>query len=147
MKTSRRSVVAASLLVIASLAGGCATTGSTGSMQMFTETFDEVWNAALAGVDALGAQRKFASRSSGTIVALMPLPEAGGAVTLSIDVRRTSTDPSLNAGADVQVRARMEQGVELDEELSAELRRIEDEYLELVAEALSAFRRNPRRFP
>jgi len=147
MKALCRSLFAASLMVIACFAGGCATTGSTGSMQMFTETFDLVWNAALAGVDALGAQRKFASRSSGTIVALMPLPEAGGAVTLSIDVRRASTDPSLNAGADVQVRARMEQGVELDEELSAELRRIEDEYLELVTEALSASRRNRRRFP
>lgn len=147
MKSFRRNVVVPSLLVIACLAGGCATTGSTGSMQMFTESFDEVWNAALAGVDALGAKRKFASRSSGTIVALMPLPEAGGAVTLSIDVRRASTDPSLNAGADVQVRARMEDGVELDEELSAELRRIEDEYLELVADALSASRRNRRRFP
>lgn len=126
----RRPTIALAALVL--LAAGCATTGSTGAMRWYGQSYDEIWNAAQAAVGELGARITFANRSTGSIGARMPLPEVGGTVELDIDVRRSTTDPNLDAGADVSVIARLNGGIPEDPELAAELRRLEEMYLDLV---------------
>ena len=125
------------LLAVTLVAAGCATTGSTGAMRMYVQSFDEVWNAAQAAVSDLGARVVFANRAGGAIQARMPLPEAGGTVDLDIDVRRSSVNMSSNSGADVNVIARLDGEIPEDPELAAELRRLEELYLDLVDQRLA----------
>lgn len=132
---TRRPMVA--LLAVTLVAVGCATTGSTGAMRMYMQSFDEVWNAAQAAVSDLGARTVFANRAAGAIQARMPLPEAGGTVDLDIDVRRSSVNISASAGTDVNVIARLEGEIPEDPELAAELRRLEEIYLDLVDQQLA----------
>lgn len=140
---SRRPLAA--LLAVVLFAAGCATTGSTGGSRMYMQPYDAVWNAAQAAVSDLGARITFANRSAGAIRARMPLPEAGGTVDLDIDVRKSSTDPSIDAGADVSVMARLDGAIPEDPELAAELRRLEQLYLDLVDQQL--LRGRPMRGP
>jgi len=132
---TRRPLVA--LLAVTLVAFGCATTGSTGAMRMHMQSFDEVWNAAQAAVSDLGARIVVANRAGGSIQARMPLPEAGGTVDLDIDVRNSSVDVRSNSGADVYVIARLDGQIPEDPELAAELRRLEELYLDLVDQRLA----------
>lgn len=142
----RRRVVLSCLLTITVMAGCATTTGSTGTMRMYVYPADVTWNAALAAVGSLGARREFDSRSSGTILASLGLPEAGGRVTLEIEVRATSRDPVMSSGTDVTVAARLADGREPDPDLAEELKRIEQRYLELLEMHIGEMRGGGRPF-
>jgi hypothetical protein len=133
------------LLSVTLVVTGCASTGSTGTMRMYVDTFDVVWNAALAAVGSLGARRDFDSRSTGVILASIGLPEAGGRVQLEIEVRATSRDPVMSSGTDVTVAATIADGREPDPDLTAALRQIEARYLDLLDAHLNEMRTGGRR--
>ena len=126
----RRIVLAATILAAAACSSS---TGAPTLRQDCEDRFSRVWSSAQWAVGSLGGKVVHASEQSGTILGRIDVDYLGSTVELNITVSRLpGNDPGSSQTVTVSINAVEPSVSDPDEARIEELRRIEEQYLELV---------------